>query len=238
MRYVCLVWIFCFSFFLNSQELYLRDNLEKAVAGDYLVASICKNLTLFHVIEKNAEDLKIEEISLPENSRPPDWQMWLDQKAPSHNQWVIYTIDLKNGKIRNYYSVSKQQPLDVSEADNFLSKLLNLKLKKMANEERRKVGPPPTSGPDLRPLWQPPFFLNGKAVKKIEFDAWKTRWPKDQTDLAGKLIEIYLPKESTLYPAYFPYWLKIYGNVGAARVRIVDSGTGLKFPLKQKIPDF
>lgn len=231
MKFFYFVWICCFSFFLNSQELYLRENLNKAVPGDYLVASICKNLTLFHVIQKEENGLKIEEISLPENRRPSDWQVWLDQKAPYYNQWVIYTIDLNNGKIKDYYSVSKQQQMDFSEADNFLSKLLNIKLTKMAPEERRKLGPPPTSGPDLRPLWQPPFFSNGKIVKKIEFDAWKTRWPKDQTDLSGKLIEVYLPKDSTLYPAYFPYWLKIYGNVGAARVRIIDSGTGLKFPL-------
>ena len=49
-------------------------------------------------------------------------------------------------------------------------------------------------------------------------------------DLSNKTIEIYLPRNSQIYPTYFPYWLQVNGVAGKAKIRIIDSGSRLKSP--------
>lgn len=232
MKRFSLILMILYSICLWSDTLYLRENLEKAHPGDYIVTSINKNLTLMHIASKKEQQLLIEEIAVSESCRPLNWQQWINQDAPGHNHWVLYEIDLQSGQMGKYYSFTKKNWFEITEADNFLSKLLNLQFSKISDSERRKIGPAPISGTDLRPLWQPPMIVNGKQIRGVHFEAWKTRWPRDGGDLSGKVIEVYLPKENDLYPAYFPYWLKIYGTVGAARVRIVDSGNNLNSPKK------
>jgi hypothetical protein len=142
----------------------------------------------------------------------------------------MYEIDLKTGQMLRYYSFTKKGWFEIADADNFLSKLLNLKLVKTPEQARKKVGPKPVSGPDWRPIWQPQMIVDGKRIKGVSFDAWRTRWPRDGGDLSGKTIEVYLPQDSQRYPSYFPYWLQISGMVGKAKLRIIDSGSQLKSP--------
>lgn len=94
------------------------------------------------------------------------------------------------------------------------------------------MGPrPPEGARDTRRYWAPKMVYEGEVVFDLKFEAWKTRWPRDCTEMSGKTITAYLPEEGQRkYPAYFPYWLEIQGMLGKAKVRIIDSGKGLRSP--------
>lgn len=217
---------------VTAEELFLRENFQRAQPGDYIVTSANKTLTLMHIYAKQNQILTIEEITLPENKQPTQlsWKEWVHQNAPGHTNWVMYTLDLHSGKMLNYYSFTKKNWFEIPEVDNFLSKLLNLKLSKIPENARKKVGPKPKSGPDWRPLWQPSLVVEGQLIQGVQFDAWRTKWPRDGSDLSDKMIEIYLPKDNQRYPSYFPYWLQVNGVIGKAKIRIIDAGSHLHSP--------
>lgn len=207
-------------------EASLLDNLQRAKAGDYIVTAQGKNYTLLHIYSKKENLLTIEEVSAPSNclkNLSGAWKNWIAQKAPGHTAWVIYSLDLKTGKMVSSYSVMRQTPLDTSGANNFLTTLLNLHLEPIPLKKRKKLGASFTP-------WQPKMVVEGKTIPGVQFDAWRTEWPKDTTELSERSIDVYVPQESDKYPSYFPYWLEISGLVGSAKVRIIDSGSEMSSP--------
>lgn len=223
-----------------SADLYLRDNLGKARAGDYIVTYQNKAFTLLHISEKSGNGLTVEEITVPAQVMPKTgkvaWKEWVQGGAPGHTSWVVYDVDLESGKVGRYYSYSKNEWM--APADNFLSTLLNLRLELVPVSERKRVGPRPNDTfADRRKPWQPRMIVNGQVVEGVNFDEWRTSWPKDNSDLSGRTIEVFLPVEglSEQYPSYFPYWLQISGMIGKAKIRIIDSGSGLVSP-KPSLP--
>lgn len=217
---------------LQAEELFLRNNLKNAQPGDFIVISASKTQTLLLINAKQDSILTIEEIAVPENKRSPQvsWKQWVTQGAPGNTSWVRFNIDLQTGKMLSYYSFTKKNWFEIPDADNFLSKLLNLKFTQIPENARKRVGPKPRSGPEMRSLWQPQMIVDGQNIKGVLFDAWRTRWPRDGSDLSEKVIEVFLPQDSKRYPAYFPYWLQINGVIGKAKIRIIDSGSQLKSP--------
>jgi hypothetical protein len=216
----------------SSESLFLRDNLKRANRGDYLVISFNKTDTLMNISDKNKGVLTIEEIAIPESLRrkySSGWRRWVEEGAPGHTSWTMYDIDISSGSMLRYYSFSKRGWFEIPEGDNFLFKLLNLRLIKLPESARKKIGSNP-SGIDFRQLWQPPMIVDGRLVKGVLFDAWRTNWVKDGSELSGKTIEVYLPQDNQKYPAYFPYWLQVSGVIGKTKIRIIDSGTHLKSP--------
>lgn len=220
-------------FSLPAEEyfLFLRDNLRKARKGDFIVTVQGKNYSLLHIYAKKSENLTIEEISIPIAKVPKQnfsWSSWVETGACGYSSRVIYTVDLASGQMKNFYTFMRGNWYEMSPKEAFLPTLLNLRFGFVQPEARRHVGMPMSAGAkDKRPLWHPRMVVNGQAVEGVRFDVWKTTWPKDGSELSGKTIEVYLPEEGYGYPAYFPYWLQISGLVGSAKVRIVDSGTGL-----------
>jgi hypothetical protein len=225
------LFFFCLHFFpLLGNEFFLRDNLQKALPGDYIVTSSCKTETLFHIYAKNDHTLTIEEISVPESKRPKgiSWKQWVVNQAPGNTNWVMYEINLHTGQMGRYYSFTKKNWFEIPEADNFLGKLLSLKFMSIDSKLRKRMGPKAPAGPDQRPFWQPTMIVEGQKKQGVLFHAWQTRWPRDNSDLAGKIIEIYTPQDTNRYPSYFPYWLQINGVTGKAKIRIIDSGHQLE----------
>lgn len=215
----------------GETQLLLRDNLLQARPGDYLVTAQNKNYTILIIKKKEFEQLSIEEVTIPMSclsSSSFSWRNWIETGAPGHTSWVMYVIHLPTGTMQQAFSFTKKEWVTISQQRNFLSTLLNLSFNRVVESERKKIGPPPSSDSiDRRSYWQPRLIVEGKAIQGIAFDAWRTRWPKDGSELSGKVIEIYVPKENEKYPSYFPYWLQVSGVVGHAKVRIVDSGTHL-----------
>lgn len=223
--------LFLFPLFLHCQEaaLLLRDNLQNAVKGDYIVTLQNRNYTVLIVKDKQPNTITIEEVTVPDETKGgnTDWKKWVESSAPGHTCWVLYTIDISSGKMLKYYNFHYHSWYDMSEANVFLSKLLNLELTKLPVNKRKKVGA--SSGGRL---WQPPLVVEGKQIPFVPFDAYTTHWPADGSQLSDRTVIIYLPEESSKYPSYFPYWLQINGAVGNAQVRIVDSGRQLTSPQK------
>lgn len=213
----------------------LRENFAKAKAGDYIVTAQGSTFTALHVRDKVGHNLVMEEISAPANRIPKQcytWRQWIEAGAPGHTSWMIYNLDIDSGHMKEAFSYTKNCWFNIPEADNFLSKLLNLNFSIIPLENRKKIGPNARDAATqlYRGVWNPRMIVNGQEVHNVRFSAWKTRWPNDSSELAGKMIEIYVPEESDLYPSYFPYWLQISGMIGKAKVRIVDSGSGLISP--------
>lgn len=227
-----LIFVFCSFFSLTAEDMYLRENLKLARNGDYIVTSQNKTYNILLIDHLTEQEITIEEITVPLNAIPLkgfSWKNWIMQNAPGHTSWVRYVVTLNSGQIKEYFSYTKNGWYTIPEGDNFLSTLLNLKLHKVSMAERKKVGPrPPPRAPDNRPYWQPKLTFEGQVVPGVTFDAWRTFWPKDGSELSGKIIEIYVPQNPGMYPAYFPYWLQVSGIVGKAKVHIIDSGRGVK----------
>lgn len=210
-------------------DIYLRDNLQKTKSGDYIVAAQGKMVSLLRVAENNQQKLTLEEISAPGSINPSSWREWAMRGAPGHCSWVLYEIDLASGNMLSAYSYTRRTHFQIPEAENFLGTLLTLRLAPIPKRDRKLTGPQPTGGPDFRKIWNPKLMFEGAYVPNIPFSAWKTRWPKDGSELSDRAIVIYLPEDER-YPTYFPHWLEISGFIGKAKVRIIDSGENLFFP--------
>jgi hypothetical protein len=220
---------------LGECKQILRDNFSKARSGDFLVTAQGSNFTVMHIRDKVGNNLVMEEITAPANRIPRNqftWRQWIEAGAPGHTSWMIYDLDISSGNMKEAFSYTKNCWFNIPEADNFLSKLLNLDFSVIPIENRKRVGPTTrdASGNYLRGVWNPRMIVDGHEIKNVKFSAWKTLWPNDGSELAGKAIEVYIPEESDQYPSYFPYWLQISGMIGKAKVRVVDSGSGLMSP--------
>ena len=227
-----------------AQELYLRDNLGRAQTGDFIVTSSNKNYTLLHIYDKTERSLVMEEITVPDskiNLQNSTWAAWVQNGAPCHTSWVMYEIDLPSGQMLEFFSFTKNGWMDLGKADNFLSALLNLRLYKVPEQQRKRIGPKSSGDFDFRKIWQPPMIVGGHQIHDVPFDAWHTVWPKDGSELSGKSIDVYLPQHPEMYLSYFPYWLQISGVIGKAKIRIIDSGKQLVSPkpmLPRRPPEF
>lgn len=224
------------SLFSEQMEMMLRDNLSKARPGDFLVTAQNKNYTVLIIRSKEKDLLNIEEITMPMSrvsSEGFSWRNWIQQGASGNTCWLMYAIHLPTGSLRQIFSFTKNEWVTIPQSQNFMSTLLNLRLKQIPYHERKKIGPPPASDSrdrDRRPYWQPRLVVDGQMIKGVIFDGWRTKWPKDGSELSGKIIEVYVPKENDKYPSYFPFWLQVSGVIGNAKARIVDSGTNLVNP--------
>jgi len=228
-RCLLLLLLLCFQSLLLAESTQLREHLREAQVGDYFVILSAKTETLMLIRDKNSKLLAIEEIAVPVQRGPRSisWREWVQKNAPGNTSWVMYDIDLDTGEMVRYYSFTKNGWYDIPEADNFISKLLNLKLTLIPDDSRKRIGSKPAFGVDPRPIWQPRLVFEGQMIPKATFTAWKTRWPRDQSDLSGKMIEVYLPTSECSAPSYFPYWVQIEGTIGNAKIRVIDSGKGL-----------
>lgn len=219
---------------LTAEEIFLKDNLAKAKPGDYIVTCQNRVYTVLHINSKANQFMTIEEISISANkipSLPFNWKQWIANQALGHTSWVLYTIDLNTGAIIRSFSFQLTGYKILPQSQNFLSTLLTLKLDRIPDKYRKKVGPVQADGsPDWRQYWQPRMIVEGQNMKNVAFGAWKTTWPKDGSELSGSTIEIYIPEPNQPYASYFPYWLEIKNSTYKTKLHIVDSGTGMQSP--------
>lgn len=238
MRALCYtVCLFLSVWTAGYADTILRDNLRQAKPGDFVVVAQSKSYTLFHIYDKGADSLTIEEITVPmvrmRQHVFPSWREWVRQNAPYHTSWILYAVDLSSGQMGRCFSVTKRSWQTLSQEYMFLPTLLNLRLTAVPANEVRKVGFPPIFGkPDLREQWQPRMVIDGEVIPNVSFVAWRTQWPQDNSELSGKAIDLYLPAAGGSFPTYFPYWLQVKGAIGKATVHIIDSGSGLTSPAK------
>lgn len=213
---------------VSAREI-LRENIVKAQPGDYIVTNQGKNYTILLIREKVEKELIIEEVTVPACRFPGNeynrWRNWVEEGAPGHTGWFMYDLNVESGAMKQAFSFPKNAWFQIADADNFLSGLLNLDFTFVPMQNRKHIGQR-----NVRRVWQPQMIVEGQIIPDVGFSAWKAVWPKDGTDLSGKTIEIYIPEDDMRYPSYFPYWLQVSGIVGKAKIRIVDSGKGIRSP--------
>ena len=217
------------SFITSFLSASLRSELRQGEPGSYCVFEHQKNCTLLHLHSKKNETIIIEEISIPAHAKIRDWKEWVQSNAPGHTSWILYEFDAVSGELLECYSFMDQCWLKASQS--LLSKLINLELKPVKSKERKRIGvTPPHHAIDIRKIWNPPKIFEGQTIKGSRFHARYTHWPKDDSEIANKRIELYFDENG--FP--FPYWIEIKGKIDR-HLHAIDSGTYLKSP-KDHLP--
>lgn len=213
--------------------LTLKEKFTHAHPGDYIVTEQSKNYSLLFVRSINEDSIILEELSVPShliNLNDTNWQTWVMSRAPGHTSWVSYEIDFQNNKLKESFSYTQNGWLFLQDSDYLLAKLLSLKLEKVHEIDRRRIGPAPSSGErDTRAVWNPSLVIEGKKINKPKSEVWHGKWPDDGTLLAGCGIELYFDSNRPSFP--FPYWIEIQSSHYALKVRTIDSGAGLSSPM-------
>jgi hypothetical protein len=216
----------------------LQQKFTQAQAGDFIVTAQEGNYSLLCIRSINADNLLLEEISIPEkliDLKKIEWKKWVQDKAPGHTSWTLFEIDRKSGALIECFSYSKNGWLYLDESEQFFSKLLTLSLNSISEKERKKIGPQPAHGEiDQRSIWNPPLIIEGKKIDKPSFAVFKTKWPDDGSRLALCTVELYFSKDHPTFP--FPFWLEVQSPHYAFKMRAVDSGKGLVSPMTGAMP--
>ncbi len=219
---------------LTLHALTLREEFYKAESGDFIVFAHQKQLTFFHIMEKTENECTIEEITVQEKDidKNNSWQAWLASDAPGHTAWRVCRVSMTSGEILRSFSLVGSNWIQdsLNPQYSFLPTLLKLHLTLVPIEARKRIGPPPMPGePDFRKLWQPKVYYEG-SEQAVQCHVYRTEWPKDVSDLSGRVLYIYIPKPSSQALSFFPYWIEITGNIGKVKLRVVDSGRLLYNP--------
>lgn len=214
---------------LQLLALDLKQEAAKATSGDYIVYAYKQSLVLFRIRENTPPILVVEEISAPHSAVSANWQQWVSNNAPNHTSWTISRINMASGKVDSIFSVDEKGYLDANPAFQFLPTLFQLKLEPIEAYDRKYVGPEPLAGEkDLRRLWLPKIVFEAKQIFPA-VSAYRVRWPKDESELSGKPIDLYLTNNAGL--TYLPYWIEVFGGLGKAKISALDSGKNLSSPI-------
>lgn len=240
MKIVKAFLFFSLLFGISSQNqglaLTLADKLKKSHEGDFIVTEQDKTYSLLAIRSIYQDRLLLEEIAAPVSvlSRTPSWQTWISEGAPGHTSWIMYEIDMETCSLIEAYSFTKKGFLFLDHSQHFLSRLLSLNLRKVPDLDRKKTGPAPHADEiDRRKIWNPTVKINGIKTK-IECDAWKTVWPKDDSLLSGCHLQLYFGTGQT--PFELPFWIEASNGHYTHAIKTVDSGRGLSSPIRGKLP--
>jgi len=218
----------CFIPFLFSAESPLKERLATAKKGDYIVVEANQMVTLLSIRSITPTALVFEEISAPLErlkQTPLSWPEWIKARAPGHTSWSMVELDVQNGEIVECYSFSRSTWIRLSLKESLFATLLQLPLKTVPPDQRRKIGPAPMAGePDVRKVWNPPLTYEGQKLENARFNVFETTWPEDQTELSNKKVSLYFAEEKR-FP--FPFWIQVETSHTAAALRTIDSGSNL-----------
>lgn len=78
---------------------------------------------------------------------------------------------------------------------------------------------------DRRAIWFPTMIIDKtKEVENAKFSVFRGTWPKDNTELSQKTLDIYFDEKNTFF---FPFWIQIYTGHINVIFRVVDSGKNI-----------
>jgi|GEM_PF-975390 len=217
----------------------LKDKFNApSLRGSFIVTEYEKTTSFLRVYSVSPPYLFLEEINIPSQLRPkklPHWDLWLQDKAPHHTSWLLYQIDLNLCTIVDCYSFSRQSYISLQKEHSFLAQLMTLPLQCISEENRKRIGSKsPSDELDMRKIWSPPKILHGKKIAHPTFQAMRATWPKDDSLLSGKLIDLYFDQDNPSFP--FPYWIEMGDGHNVLKIRAIDSGYSLCFPLQGPPP--
>lgn len=238
-------WFFLFSFLstaLFGAPFRLKERVEKAHIGDYMVTEAGKTITLLSIRKAHPNSIILEEISAPSASlkkRPSSWPEWVKSNAPGHTSWSMIEIDPQSGQILECFSFSRSSWVQLSEKESLIATLLYLPMRKLAPDKMRKIGPPPLHGePDFRKIWVPPLVYEGEKLQSPLFEVYETVWPEDGSEISGEQVTLYFDVEKQLP---LPFWIQVETSHATAALRTIDSGKNLPVihrNIPRRVPEF
>ncbi len=209
-----------------SDDNLFKKRLKNAKKGDFIIYEYNKLYSCLCVFEINLENNKItlEEITIPKTNfnKKISFREWIEKKAKGSTSWTLYEIDLINNKIIDTYSVLRECFMDLNDQVSIVAKLLELKLNKLKDSDRKKIGPPSLEEVDKRALWNPPKYVDGKRIKRAKFDVYRSIWPDDSSELSLKRFDIYFDDDFV-----FPYFIEINNGHMSYMIKALDSGRDL-----------
>lgn len=220
---------------LASSALFsnaLFERLKEAPSGHYAVTESKKSYTLLHLHSQSDDSFIIEEISAPEHivTSNFDWKGWVEKGAPGHTAWTLYEFDKCDKQLLECFSFPHNSWMRPKDGQTLFSHLMQLKLSPVSEKKRKRIGAePPHHAIDIRRIWNPPKIVDGQKQVGAQFKVMKTRWPKDNTELSKRHIELYFDGDNKDFP--FPYWVEVEGIIDQ-KLRCVDSGYDLSTPKK------
>ncbi|NGX43977.1 MAG: hypothetical protein K1060chlam3_00135 [Candidatus Anoxychlamydiales bacterium] len=227
-KYFILLLFLVFSIRAFSEDNLFKKRLKEAKKGDFVIFEYNKLYSSLSVFEIDTENNRVilEEITIPKESfdKKISFRDWMEKKAKASTSWTMYEIDLDENKIIDTYSVSRNCFIDLKDQISITVKLLDLELKKLLDRDRKKIGPPPSSGEmDRRAFWQPMKYIDGKRLKRAKFDVYRSFWPEDSSELSLKRFDIYFDETFV-----FPYFIEVNNGHMSYMIKGVDSGKDLK----------
>lgn len=223
---ILLFLLLCFS---PLSALTLKEKFSSAEEGDFALLKIRSHATLLMLRAKNDQEILLEEIALPASTigKNRNWQEWLDSFAPEHTSWTLFTLHLNPTFSLDAYSYDSRGYLMQSEEEQLLPTLLDLPLQPTPKNKRRKIGSAPLGDEeDHRPFWSPPCTYQGKQ-QKTSVTPYLTRWPDDQSLIAGSELELYF---ASIPELFFPIWIEFHTPHYNAQIQLLDAGHGLTSP--------
>jgi hypothetical protein len=205
----------------------IDQEIKKASSGDFVIYAYKQQSTLLRIAGNNGKELVVEEISSPK-PEIRKWQEWLNEGAPGHSSWTISRISLDNGTIKSVYNVDERAYITTPITFPFLPTLLTTPLTLIAASEKKRIGAEPLPGEmDFRPLWLPKIIFEGKELKTA-VEAFRLVWPRDESELSGKTLELYFPVSEAII--YLPYWIEMNAGLNKIKICVIDAGKGLSSP--------
>lgn len=200
---------------LQGQNYCLRESLEKAESGNYVVYEQARFYTLLYIKERQQNFIIIDEVSvaaaciesMKRGSQPFDFVQWLKGGSLNSSAWITYSADLTTGLLLKTYShvrKTEQSPNPI------LSTLMNLSCEKATLRKMAKNGT----------FWNPPLPFEG-GILHNDTSAWRAKWPSDASPLSGADLIIYTA-EPPLLP--LPYWIEIDKEQKRILLRAIASG--------------
>jgi len=223
-------------FFMSGPLLYsatLFEELQQSHAGEYVVFKKDGHLILFHLLSRNDRQIVIEEISLIASLFPQSWKAFFENpEKPSLLSWSLYFFNIKKQKLTSSYELLDGEWIEKPPQFPFLPRLLALPLKKVALDERKRIGPlREDSFEDTRPFWFPRVTLDGKELPTppVEDQAvYKAKYEDEGQPL--RLVFLYFSRGDEALK-HFPYWIEIQAMAGKEIFQVIDSGRGLQSPV-------
>ncbi len=243
MRWYLVFFLFIFSELKSLEPIsYLGTQLQKAQEGDYIVTLQSGNYSLLYVQACENSQLLLQEINVPDlriNPKTINWQKWIQEDAPGHTSWLLFEIDLQEGRLLESYDTGRGEWMHLQGENHLLVKLLHLSMKPLQERERRRIGPPPPDGEtDHRAVWTPPQVFENTSGKSPTV-VWRADWPSDQSPLSGCRLDLYYDTKHSDFP--FPISIDIQSSHYKAHVRVVKAGKQLKAPslrIPRRCPHF
>ncbi len=214
--------LLCLLFMQPLFGFQLKERLDRAQPGDFIVYAYKSSFTLLRVSTITNETMTFEEIAAALTEKPTNWKVWLEGGAKGHTSWTITVVNRKD--FTNIQTTSKDDAA-LYKQTLILPKLFTLELTPIADSERKKRGPEPLTGEiDHRSIWSPKIIFNDKEVQ-APVSGYILVWPKDESELSGRRIEMYVPDDHAL--TYFPYWIEVLSGPLKFKVFAIDSGKNL-----------